>query len=49
VRQRYYRSAELFALLGQCGFALVSKHGGFSGARFNERAARLVVVARALE
>lgn len=48
VRQRYYRSAELFALLSKCGFALVSKLGNFSGARFNERAARLVVVARAL-
>jgi hypothetical protein len=47
VRQRYYRSAELCALLSKCGFALVSKHGSFAGGRFNERAARLVVVARA--
>lgn len=49
VRQRYYRSAELFALLSKCGFSLVSKHGSFSGARFTERAARLVVVARAVK
>lgn len=49
VRQRYYRSAALLELLGRCGFAVKIKLGGFSGARFNERAARLVVVARALE
>lgn len=48
VRQRYYRSVELLALLAKCGFALSSKHGSFSGARFNERAPRLVVVARAV-
>jgi SAM-dependent methyltransferase len=49
VQQRYYRSAELCALLTKCGFALHSKQGSFAGARFNERAARLVVVARAVE
>jgi SAM-dependent methyltransferase len=48
VRQRYYRSAQLLALLSKSGFALVSKHGSFSGVRFTDRAARLVVVARAL-
>jgi len=49
VRQRYYRSAELFRLLSKSGFALSSKQGSFSGARFSERAARLVVVARAVD
>ena len=49
VRQRYYRSAELFALLTRCGFTLERKHGNFSGARFNDQAPRLVVVAKASE
>ena len=48
VKQRYYRSGELFALLAKCGFALRTKLGSFGGARFNERASRLVVVAQAL-
>lgn len=48
LRQRYYRSTELCALLGESGFALVSQHGSFAKARFDERSARLVVVARAL-
>lgn len=48
VRQRYYRSQELLALLAKSGFAVQSKHGNFAGARFNERAARLVLVARAV-
>ena len=47
VRQRCYRSAELLPLLAECGFAVQVK-GSFVGARFNERATRLVVVARAL-
>jgi hypothetical protein len=34
-------------LLAKCGFALASKYGSFSGARFNDRAPRLVVVAKA--
>jgi SAM-dependent methyltransferase len=46
VKQRYYRSDELFALLAKCGFALQAKLGSFAGARFSERATRLVVVAR---
>lgn len=48
VRQRYYGSAELLALLAKCGFKLEAKLGSFAGARFNERAARLVVVAQAV-
>ncbi len=48
VRQRYYRSGELLPLLRDCGFAVETKLGGFAGGRFNERAVRLVVVARAL-
>jgi SAM-dependent methyltransferase len=48
VRQRYYRSAELLALLTKCGFVVQSKHGSFAGARFSDRAARLVIVARAV-
>lgn len=48
VRQRYYRSTELLPLLAACGFAVQSKFGSFAGGRFNERATRLVVVARAL-
>jgi SAM-dependent methyltransferase len=48
VRQRYYRSGELLSLLRECGFAVESKLGSFAGGRFNERATRLVVVARAL-
>jgi len=47
VKQRYYRSRELLAMLGECGFALETKLGSFGGARFSERATRLVVVARA--
>ncbi len=47
VRQRYYRSVELLALLRQSGFTLQAKLGGFGGARFDGRATRLVVVARA--
>ncbi len=47
VQQRYYRSAELLALLRKCGFSVQAKLGGFAGARFSERAQRLVVVARA--
>jgi len=45
VRQRYYRSAELFKLLADCGFTTQSKLGSFSGSRFSERAPRLIVVA----
>jgi len=48
VRQRYYRSAELFALLGKCGFAVAAKLGSFSGSRFSERSERLIVTARAI-
>jgi SAM-dependent methyltransferase len=48
VKQRYYRSRELFTLLAKCGFAIETKLGGFAGGRFSERAARLVVVARAV-
>jgi SAM-dependent methyltransferase len=48
VRQRYYRSAELCRALADCGFALQQKLGSFSGGRFSERAARLIVTARAL-
>ena len=48
VKQRYYRSPELFALLAKCGFALQTKLGSFTGARFSERATRLVVVAQAV-
>jgi SAM-dependent methyltransferase len=47
VKQRYYRSHQLFSLLTNAGFALHTKLGSFSGARFSERATRLVVVARA--
>ena len=47
VRQRYYHSAELFELLEGAGFALETKLGSFGGARFTERAPRLVVTARA--
>lgn len=47
VRQRYYSSAELLALLGKCGFSVQTKLGSFAGARFNARATRLVVVAQA--
>jgi SAM-dependent methyltransferase len=47
VRQRYYRSAELLAMLTKCGFAVQSKQGNFTGARFSDRAPRLVIVARA--
>jgi len=47
VRQRYYGSNQLLSLLRKCGFTVVSKRGDFAGARFNERASRLVVVARA--
>ena len=49
VRQRYYRSGELLPLLRKCGFVVEAKSGSFAGGRFNERAQRLVVVARALE
>ena len=48
VKQRYYRSRELFTLLAKCGFALETKLGSFAGGRFSERATRLVVVARAV-
>jgi SAM-dependent methyltransferase len=48
VRQRYYRSGQLLSLLTECGFAVEATLGGFAGGRFNERAQRLVVVARAL-
>ena len=48
VRQRYYRSAELLQLLRKCGFSVQTKLGSFAGARFSERATRLVVVAQAL-
>jgi hypothetical protein len=48
VKQRYYHSTQLFALLAQCGFTLDIKLGGFAGGRFSERAPRLVVVARAV-
>ena len=48
VRQRYYRSAELFDILEKCGFSIRSKLGSFGGARFNERATRLIVTARAV-
>jgi len=47
VRQRYYRSAELCAALVAAGFSIQQKLGGFSGSRFNERAPRLVMTARA--
>ncbi|HXK20968.1 MAG TPA: class I SAM-dependent methyltransferase [Polyangiaceae bacterium] len=47
VRQRYYSSAELFSLLADCGFAVATRLGSFSGSRFSERAARLIVTARA--
>jgi SAM-dependent methyltransferase len=49
VRQRYYRSNELQALLEQSGFVVQTKLGSFGGGRFNERATRLIVTARALE
>jgi SAM-dependent methyltransferase len=48
VKQRYYRSRELFTLLAKCGFAVQTKLGSFAGGRFSERATRLVVVARAV-
>jgi SAM-dependent methyltransferase len=48
VKQRYYRSGELFALLAKCGFALRTKQGNFAGARFSDSSARLVAVAQAL-
>jgi len=44
--QRYYRSAELFELLGDCGFSLHGKLGSFAGGRFSERAPRLIVTAK---
>jgi SAM-dependent methyltransferase len=47
VRQRYYRSAELFELLVDAGFIVQSKLGSFSGGRFNVRAPRLIVTAEA--
>jgi SAM-dependent methyltransferase len=46
VRQRYYRSGELQRLLENCGFAVQNKLGSFSGGRFNDRATRLIIVAR---
>lgn len=48
LEQRYLRSVELFGLLEKCGFRVVSKLGGFDGARFGARAERLVVSAQAL-
>ncbi len=48
VPQRYYRSAELLELLRKCGFSVPTKLGSFAGARFTERATRLVVVAQAV-
>lgn len=47
LRQRYYRSAEIVALLAQCGFSVQQRFGSFSGATFNARAARLIVTAAA--
>jgi SAM-dependent methyltransferase len=47
IRQRYYRSAELFGLLGAAGFTVTAKLGDFAGARFGKRSQRLVVTASA--
>ncbi len=46
--QRYYCSPELFASLAKAGFEVQAKLGNFAGARFNQRATRLVVSAKAL-
>jgi SAM-dependent methyltransferase len=48
VKQRYYRTPQLFALLAKCGFAVHLRLGSFAGGRFSERATRLVVAAQAL-
>lgn len=48
VKQRYYRPHQLLALLAKAGFALHTKLGSFTGARFSERSTRLVVVAQSL-
>lgn len=48
VRQRYYRSTELFELLAKAGFAVQSRLGGFTSRRPFPRGSRLVVTARAL-
>lgn len=45
LRQRYYGSAQLLALLDKCGFDVRSQHGGFGGKRFAARSTRLVVSA----
>jgi SAM-dependent methyltransferase len=48
VRQRYCGSAALLELIETCGFVVQSKLGSFAGARFNERATRLIVTAKAV-
>jgi SAM-dependent methyltransferase len=45
LRQRYYGSLQLLALLDKCGFEVLSRHGGFGGRRFAPRSTRLVVSA----
>lgn len=47
LRQRYYHSRELLALLERLGFSVRSRLGSFGGARFGARATRLIVTARA--
>jgi len=48
VRQRYYRSTELWELLKKCKFSVKTKLGSFGGVRLGARATRLVVTAEAL-
>ena len=43
---RLYSAAELSSLLQGCGFRKVVAHGDFKGASYDEKADRLVVVAR---
>jgi SAM-dependent methyltransferase len=45
LRQRYYRSHELLALLERAGLKVLSKHGNFTRGRFRQHAPRLVLTA----
>ncbi|HWZ88985.1 MAG TPA: class I SAM-dependent methyltransferase [Polyangiaceae bacterium] len=48
IAQRYYRPAELRALLERAGFAVQARYGDFSGARFTPRSPHLIIVAGAI-
>jgi SAM-dependent methyltransferase len=45
LRQRYFRSGELFELLESTGFRVVKRYGSFARGRFTPRSAQLIVLA----